>query len=70
MEEKKTTAKKPQTKKTKKPVKVELKDRLLEMAEFVDKSVKEERGKQLNTTSCARLNKIKMELLNIVRTLK
>jgi len=53
----------------KKPVKVELKDKLIEMAGFIEKSVKEERGKQLNTSSCSRLNKIKMDLNMIIRTL-
>jgi hypothetical protein len=53
----------------KKPVKVELKDKLIEMAAFIEKSVKEERGKQLNTSSCSRLNKIKMDLNMIIRTL-
>jgi hypothetical protein len=42
----------------KKPVKV-----------FIEKSVKEERGKSLNTSSCSRLNKIKMDLNLIIRTL-
>lgn len=53
----------------KKPVKVELKDKLIEMAGFIEKSIKEERGKQLNTSSCSRLNKIKMDLNMIIRTL-
>ena len=69
MEKKPTTAKKPQTKKAKKPIKVSLKEEFIAMAEKLDKVVKEERGKELNTSACAMLNKIKMDLNNIVRKL-
>jgi len=71
MEELKNEQEAPKKKKVakKKPVKVELKDKLIEMANFIEKSVKEERGKQLNTSSCSRLNKIKMDLNMIIRTL-
>tara|TARA_Y100000004_G_scaffold131188_1_gene148008 strand:+ start:373 stop:591 length:219 start_codon:yes stop_codon:yes gene_type:complete len=70
MEKKEVKAKKPVAKKTvKKAVKVELKDKLTEIAEFIDKTIKEERGKQLNTSSCARLGKVKQDLLFIARNI-
>tara|TARA_R100001198_G_C5203513_1_gene191634 strand:+ start:124 stop:336 length:213 start_codon:yes stop_codon:yes gene_type:complete len=66
-------------KKVKKPVKVKkveqkeiklsLSDKLTEIAEFIDKTVKEERGKQLNTSSCAKLNKIKQDLIFTARNI-
>jgi len=70
--EKKTTKKatKPAVKKeVKKPIKVELNDKLLEMASFIEKAVKDERGKQLNTSACARLNKVHKDLLFISRNI-
>ncbi|MBC8398718.1 MAG: hypothetical protein H8E16_16670 [Flavobacteriales bacterium] len=66
-------------KKVKKPVKVKkveqkeiklsLSEKLTEIAEFIDKTVKEERGKQLNTSSCAKLNKIKQDLIFTARNI-
>jgi hypothetical protein len=66
-------------KKVKKPVKVKkveqkevklsLSQKLTEIAEFIDKTVKEERGKQLNTSSCAKLNKIKQDLIFTARNI-
>lgn len=61
--------KKARSSKKKKPVKIALKDELISVCETIEKSIKEERGKQLNTSSCARLNKIKMDLNMIIRTL-
>jgi hypothetical protein len=66
-------------KKVKKPVKVKkveqkeiklsLSEKLTEIADFIDKTVKEERGKQLNTSSCAKLNKIKQDLIFTARNI-
>ncbi len=75
MKEKKTTAKKPTVKKqqvkeeVKKPVKVELNERLLEIAEYIEKVIKEQRGKQLNTSACARLGRVKADLRFISRNI-
>ena len=66
-------------KKVKKPVKVKkveqkelklsLSEKLTEIAEFIDETVKQERGKQLNTSSCAKLNKIKQDLIFTARNI-
>lgn len=70
MEKKKTTAKKPTVKKeVKKPVKVELSERLLEISEYIENVIKEERGKQLNTSACARLGRVKADLRFISRNI-
>ena len=68
MEKKEVKAKKPAAK-AKKPVKVELKDKLIEIADFIDNTIKEERNKQLSTVACARLGKIKQDLLFISRNI-
>ena len=68
MEKKEVKAKKP-TAKAKKPVKVELKDKLNEIAEFIDKTILEERNKQLSTVACARLGKVKQDLIFIARNI-
>lgn len=68
MEKKEVKAKKPAAK-ANKPVKVELKDKLNEIAEFIDKTIKEERNKQLSTVACARLGKIKQDLIFIARNI-
>lgn len=68
MEKKEVKAKKPEAK-AKKPVKVELKDKLNEIAEFIDKTIKEERNKQLSTVACARLGKVKQDLIFIARNI-
>ncbi len=52
-----------------KEIKLSLSDKLTEIAEFIDKTVKEERGKQLNTSSCAKLNKIKQDLIFTARNI-
>jgi len=62
--------KKRKPKAKKKEPKVELKDKFIELIEFVDATVKENRGKTLNTSTCARLNRIKIDLQSIVRTIK
>jgi len=69
MEENKTTAKKPQVKKAKKPVKVELSDKLIEIAAFIEATVKEQRGKELSTSACARLNKVKQDLAFVAKNI-
>jgi len=68
MEKKEVKAKKPAAK-AKKPVKVELKDKLNEIAEFIDKTILEERNKQLSTVACARLGKVKQDLIFIARNI-
>ena len=70
MEKKKVVAKKPVVKKeAKKPVKVDLNNKLTEIADFIDKTIKEERNKQLSTVACARLGKVKQYLLFIARNI-
>ena len=61
--------KKRKPKAKKKEPKVELKERLLDIIDFVDSTVKENRGKSLNTSTCARLNRIKIDLQSIIRTI-
>ena len=59
MEKKEVKAKKPAAKRTvKKAVKADLQDKLIEIADFIDNTIKEERNKQLSTVACARLGKI------------
>jgi|TARA_R110001606_G_C15331323_1_gene645598 hypothetical protein len=53
----------------KKPVKVELKDKLTEIAEFIDTTIREERNKELSTVACARLGKVKQDLMFIARNI-
>lgn len=62
--------KKKTVKKVKKEVKVELKDKFVEIIQFIETSIKEERGKQLSSATCARLGSIKQNLQNVVRNLK
>ena len=70
MEKKKVVAKKPAVKKeAKKPVKVDLNNKLTEIAEFIDKTIREERNKQLSTVACARLGKVRQDLLFIARNI-
>ena len=70
MEKKKVLAKKPTVKKeAKKPVKVDLNNKLTEIAEFIDKTIREERNKQLSTVACARLGKVKQDLIFIARNI-
>ena len=70
MEKKKVVAKKPVVKKeAKKSVKVDLYNKLTEIADFIDKTIKEERNKQLSTVACARLGKVKQDLLFIARNI-
>ena len=70
MEKKKVVAKKPTVKKeAKKPVKVDLNNKLTEIAEFIDKTIREERNKQLSTVACARLGKVKQDLIFIARNI-
>jgi hypothetical protein len=56
-------------KKVAKPIKLSLKDELIKMVSLIDKSVKDERGKTLNTTSCAKLNKASFMINTIIKTL-
>jgi|TARA_B110000093_G_scaffold169201_1_gene196965 hypothetical protein len=65
----KKTVKKKVEKKAVKPVKLSLKDKLIETVVFIENSVKEERGKSLNTTSCAKLNKAAFTINTIIKTL-
>tara|TARA_R110000751_G_scaffold106353_1_gene202350 strand:+ start:102 stop:305 length:204 start_codon:yes stop_codon:yes gene_type:complete len=65
----KKTIKKKVEKKAVKPVKLSLKDKLIETVAFIENSVKEERGKSLNTTSCAKLNKAAFTINTIIKTL-
>jgi hypothetical protein len=71
MEKKETKAKKPQVKKVKKPVKVEISEELNAIADKLAKIVKEQRGKELGSSACSRLNKIaqdcKFSARNIIR---
>jgi len=69
--EKKTEAKKPQTRKpkAKKPVKVELNEKLIDIANYIENVIHDERGKQLNTSACARLGKVKADLRFIARNI-
>lgn len=60
--------KKKRTVKKKEP-KLTVKEELIKTAKLIKKTVKDERGKSLNTSSCARLNKIEMDLQAIIRTL-
>jgi len=53
----------------KKPLKVDLKDKLTEIAEFIDKTIREERNKELSTVACARLGKVKQDLIFIARNI-
>jgi len=53
----------------KKEVKLSVKDRLIETVNFIEKSVKDERGKSLNITSCAKLNNAAFTINNIIKTL-
>ena len=70
MEKKKVVAKKPAVKKeAKKPVKVDLNNKLTEIAEFIDKTIREERNKELSTVACARLGKVKQDLMFIARNI-
>ena len=70
MEKKEVKAKKPAAKRTvKKAVKADLQDKLIEIAEFIDNTIKEERNKQLSTVACARLGKIKQDLIFISRNI-
>jgi len=69
MEEKKTTAKKPQAKKVKKPIKETLSEELYAMAYKLEKAILEQRGKELNTSACARLGKVKADLRFVARNI-
>ena len=62
--------KKKTVKKVKKDVKLTLAEDLVSLASKLDKTVKEQRGKELSGIMCARLNKIKNELNYIAKTLK
>ena len=53
----------------KKEVKVSLKDKLTETVNFIEKAVKDERGKTLNTSSCAKLNKAAFTINTIIKNL-
>jgi hypothetical protein len=48
---------------------VDLNNKLTEIAEFIDKTIREERNKQLSTVACARLGKVKQDLLFIARNI-
>jgi len=67
MEKKKTVKK--AVKKVEKPVKVSLKDKLTETVNFIEKAVKEERGINLNTSACAKLNKAAFTINTIIKNL-
>lgn len=60
-------------KKTRKPkkkeVKLELKEEFVKIVELIENTVKERRS-ELNTSTCARLNRAKIDLQSIIRTLK
>jgi len=68
MEEKKETTKKKVVKK-KKEVKLTIKEKLAETSAFIDKAIKDERGKQLTIVGCAKLGKIRLEINNLLRSL-
>jgi ferritin-like metal-binding protein YciE len=68
-EEKKKAPKKVAKKVEKKEVKLDLSDKLLEIADFINKTVLEERGKKLNTSACAKLNKVKQDLIFTARNI-
>ena len=53
----------------KKEVKLSVKDRLIETVNFIEKAVKDERGKTLNTSSCAKLNKAAFTINTIIKNL-
>ena len=63
------TVKKKVEKKAVKPVKLSLKDKLIETVAFIEKSVKEERGINLNTSACAKLNKAAFTINTIIKNL-
>jgi hypothetical protein len=65
----KKTVKKKVEKKAVKPVKLSLKDKLIETVAFIEKSVKEERGINLNTSACAKLNKAAFTINTIIKNL-
>jgi len=65
----KKTVKKKVEKKAVKPVKVSLKDKLTETVNFIEKAVKEERGINLNTSACAKLNKAAFTINTIIKNL-
>ena len=65
----KKTVKKKVEKKAVKPVKLSLKDKLIETVAFIEKSVKEERGITLNTSACAKLNKAAFTINTIIKNL-
>tara|TARA_R100000541_G_scaffold17804_1_gene27653 strand:- start:147 stop:350 length:204 start_codon:yes stop_codon:yes gene_type:complete len=67
MEKKKAVKK--AVKKVEKPVKVSLKDKLTETVNFIEKAVKEERGINLNTSACAKLNKAAFTINTIIKNL-
>lgn len=64
---KKTTRKKATKPKS---VKLTIKETISKTVEDMKAAVKEGRGKELNTSSCARINKAIIELNHILRTLK
>ena len=65
----KKTVKKKVEKKAVKPVKLSLKDKLIETVAFIEKSVKEERGINLNTSACAKLNKAAFTINTIIKNI-
>ncbi len=65
----KKTVKKKVEKKAVKPVKLSLKDKLIETVAFIENSVKEERGINLNTSACAKLNKAAFTINTIIKNL-
>jgi len=67
--EKKTTSKKTTTKKAVKPIKESLSEELYAMAEKIEKAILEQRGKDLNTSACARLGKVKADLRFVARNI-
>jgi hypothetical protein len=56
--------------KAKKSPKVDLSEKFIDIIQLIEKTVKEERGRSLNTSSCARLNRAKADLKVIVRNLQ
>jgi hypothetical protein len=61
--------KKKTVKKAKKPVKLTIKEEMVQFIGMIEKFVKDERGKSLNTSSCARFNRAVIDLKQIVRNL-
>jgi hypothetical protein len=67
--ENKTTAKKPSTKKAKKPIKETLSEELYAMAARLDKAIMDGRGGELNTSACARLGKVSQTLKFVAKNI-